>query len=244
MSFSELITKAVEKVIFSYVESVSKKYNISKDELLNLYRGVETNVPEVVAKPQPQNETSLGELNKLTKTELAAHCKARGLKTTGTKPELIERLTGNSVAKRPTTTTEKKTSIEKKSEEKPVIKGIANYIQAVQIKKNSFGNFEHSETGLIFDKTTHRVIGKQNASGKVDTLNDSDIEICNKYKFKYDIPENLDIGTKNKVTIDGLDDEVEDDDVIDEPEDLLEEEEELVDEGEDEDNEEEYFEDD
>jgi hypothetical protein len=182
----------------------------------------------------------------MNKNELIAHCKTKGLKTTGTKQELSERLTGG--APPAPAEKEKKTSTSKSKAqpvEPTVVRSIQSSIQTVQIKKNSFGNYEHPDTGLVFDRLNQKAIGKQNKSGKIDSLTDEDIETCNKYKFKYDIPENLNLGVKNSVAIEGLEEEeeIDDDDgadIINEAEELLEEEE-LEDDG---GAEEEFFEDD
>lgn len=255
MSFSELLNKAVQSVVVSFIDVVSSEYSIPKDDLLNLFNGDSKVSAKSKTKVQPSTELDKGivvakselklqpsaELNKLNKNELIAHCKAKGLKTTGTKQELIDRLTNG--ASTPVAVPEKK--VQKKSSEPPVITKVQNTIQTVQIKKNSFGNFEHSESGLVFDKVSQKVIGKQNASGKVDSLTDEDIEVCNKYKFSYQVPENLNVGVKNSVAIEGLDEEEDEDDgtdIINEAEELLEEDEELLEE--DEGGEEEFYEDD
>jgi hypothetical protein len=231
MSFSELLNKAVNSIVVSFIDTLSKKYDIPKEDLISIFNG--TSDPKTVVENKIVSEVKLqpsDELNKMNKNELIAHCKTKGLKTTGTKQELIERLTGGNVA---STVTEKKTTKSNTNqpvEEKPVLKNIQSTIQTVQIKKNSFGNFEHPDTGLVFDRINQKVIGKQNKNGNIDTLTDEDVELCNKYKFKYDIPENLNNGVKNSISIEGLDEEDEDDegeDIINEAEELLEEEEEL-----------------
>ena len=116
------------------------------------------------------------------------------------------------------------------TEETKVIKQVQSTIQSVQIKKNAFSNFEHVETGLVFDRITQKVIGKQNKNGKIDPLTDDDIEVCNKFKFRYDVPENLNSNSKNAVAIEGLDDDedTEAGDIVNEAEDLIEEEEEEI----------------
>jgi hypothetical protein len=253
MSFSELLTKAVNSVVVSFIDTVSKRYDISKDELVQIFNGdVKNKVeskPSEVSKKTTEPVVALqpsDELNKMNKNELIAHCKTKGLKTTGTKQELIDRLTCG--APPVASEKEKKTSPSKTKTppvEPTVVRGIQSSIQTVQIKKNSFGNYEHPDTNLVFDRVNQKAIGKQNKSGKIDSLTDEDIETCNKYKFKYDIPENLNLGVKNSVAIEGLEEEeeIDDDDgadIINEAEELLEEEE-LEDDG---GAEEEFFEDD
>ena len=93
-------------------------------------------------------------------------------------------------------------------------------------------------TGLIFDQASHKVIGKQNKNGTIDQLTDDDIETCNKYKFPYVLPQNLNSNSKNSASVEGLDDDEEDVevDVINETEELLDEEEdELLEEGDEDD---------
>lgn len=236
MSFSELLTKAVESVVASFIDAVSLEYSIPKDNLLKLFNGEKKAMAQpkqTEMHPKQSDSPKLqpsSELNKLNKNELIAHCKAKGLKTTGTKQELIDRLTnGAAPEKKPLSTA----AVPKKQVDPPVINKLQSAIQTVQIKKNAFGNFEHSETGLIFDKNSQKVIGRQSSGGKVDSLTDDDIELCNKYKFKYDIPENLNTGGKNAVAIEGLDEEEDEDDstdIINEAEELLEEDEELLEE--------------
>jgi len=47
--------------------------------------------------------------------------------------------------------------------------------------------YVHHETGLIFDPVSKKVIGKNDGS----SLDSNDIEICNQYKFSYDMPKML-----------------------------------------------------
>ena len=100
-------------------------------------------------------------------------------------------------------------------------------IGIIQIKRNQFGNFEHFETGLVFSKLDKKVIGKQNEDGTITELTKNDIEICNKFKFKYTIPENL----NNKDVEESESDEEGDSDVDDE----------IIEEIEEEHTEEDYF---
>ncbi len=82
---------------------------------------------------------------------------------------------------------------------KPVIKKLVANIPVISIHKNQFGNFEHAETGFILNKS-HRVIGKQNPNGSIDELSSEDIDMCNKYKFLFVLPNNLD----KKLTLDNV----------------------------------------
>ena len=93
----------------------------------------------------------------------------------------------------------------------------------------------HEETSLVFNNKTQKVYGKQNPDGTVSDLTPEDINLCNKYKFSYYIPDNLDKKSNMKdVELKELDDEDE----------LEEEVEEEYDEYEEEEEEEEIYEDD
>ena len=58
------------------------------------------------------------------------------------------------------------------------------------LKKNEYGNYEHKDTGFVFDPQTKEVVGKQEKD-KVINLKLSDIEVCNQYGFKFKMPERL-----------------------------------------------------
>jgi hypothetical protein len=89
--------------------------------------------------------------------------------------------------------------------------------QNQNLRKNKFGNFEHFETGLVFQSETETVYGKQNENGKVDILTDDDIEQCKKFKFNYKLPDNLNTNKDlNNIKIDEVEDEDEDDEDEDE----------------------------
>lgn len=231
MAFSQVLFDSVNKVVDSFLDKVSSKFDISKDELNKLWSSNESvNVSANVSANATKVNTipASSELSKLTRNELSAQCKARGLKASGTKQELLDRLTGGS-ASAPVEVVPTKTKKSKKVAEEPkkVINAIQSTIKAVELKKNKFGNFEHSETGFVFDRGSHEVVGKQSDDGKVMPLVEDDIEQCNKFKFKYIIPENLNSKNSKVVVEDILDDEEE---VIEEEEEeeLLEEEEEVL----------------
>lgn len=58
--------------------------------------------------------------------------------------------------------------------------------QAMQlhITVNEFGNYEHKPTGLLFNKETKVVYGRQ-VGNSIKTLSHADVENCNKFKFTY-----------------------------------------------------------
>ena len=217
--------QSFDNIVRSYISVVSKKYKISESDLIDLWTG---NSSSSTSSNQPDPL-----LMKMTKKELEQLCKTRNLKVTGTKTELIERLMETNSKTDKTDLTQ--TSITKKLVEK---------IPKIEIKKNKFGNYEHLETSLVFDNNAQKIYGKQNPDGSISDLTPEDIDLCNKYKFSYVIPMNLDKKLNiNDVKVDELDEEEElDEDEFEEEE--VEEEDDDDDDDEIEVEEEEFYDDD
>ena len=233
MSFSDLIISTVNKAVDSFIEQVADKYNINGQELRSLWNGNQTKTQTQV-KPKKTVETEKvteaapaltnnSELSGLKKPELVALCKTRGLSSTGTKEEMIARLTGGGAPAKKKSPP--KPAKETKVDVKPVVKSVQTKIEPFKVSKNSFGNHEHASTGLVLDKDTKKIIGTQNPKGHIDPLTDEGIEICNKYKLQYVLPENL--NTKKATVVEELPDEDEEDvgEDIEDIEDNLEEDE-------------------
>ena len=217
MSLNQSVTESVNKAIDSFIDKISSKYDLDIDDLKNIWNGKST----TKTKSQEIPELDQDQLLKAKKPELQAMCRQRGVKSTGTKVQLIGYLLGKEV---PTTT--KKTPTPKKTKAtpsiKPVIKNIQSSLPTITIRRNQFDNHEHPETSFIFNSKTRKVIGKQNDNGDIDDLTPGDIDMCNKWKFEYDLPSNLDGKDKlNDIKIDELEDE--DDIVIEEEEDDIQE---------------------
>lgn len=56
----------------------------------------------------------------------------------------------------------------------------------ISIRKNAYGNFEHLETGFVFNKDTQKVFGRQEGD-KIIGLTRSDIEKCKEMKFQFEM---------------------------------------------------------
>lgn len=242
MSLSKTIIDTIENNIQLYISQVASKFNLDESELYKLWN----NTGEFTAKKssvsicKTTSEDILDpELMKLNKKELSDLCKAKNLPVSGTKADLIKRIVGNETNKGKSTTS--KTT----SKQPEVIKKLVEKIPTIQIRRNNFGNFEHAETSLLFNNTTKRAYGRQNEDGSVSELTPEDIDLCHKYKFAYDVPENLD----KKDNIDDEDDEeLDDEEVVEEDEELEDEQLEDLDDDEeeieDEEELEEYYDDD
>jgi hypothetical protein len=184
---------SINSTINNYISIISKKYNIKENELYEIWSG-----NSEISQTTSQNQ----ELEKLSKPELIEMCKSKKLKVSGSKNDLINRIILNE--------TQNKQQQVKTLEQQTVIKKLVEKIPKLEIKKNAFGNYEHKETSFIFDSKTQKVYGKQNQDGNIDELSSEDIDLCNKYKFSYLIPNNLDKKINIlDVKVDELDDDVE-----------------------------------
>jgi hypothetical protein len=254
-SFLKQFEGLINSTILEFCKKISINFpDLNEQELFSLWSGEKDSekqtsmavVPVVVKKSPPVLQTSEKSLEitkekivsgLTTKEMLTAMCKAKGLKVSGKKEELISRLldclTSSEVSssskeeqKLPTTssmTATKKNlpSVSIKKTPPPVIKSVSG--SDMKIKKNSFGNYEHLETHLIFDGNK-MVCGVQLADGLVASLTEQDIETCKKYKFSYNVPNNLNTAKSlDDIKVEDLDDdELNEEDLEDE---LVEEEE-------------------
>ena len=215
MSLTEIIQQSINDAITKYITTISNKFSIDKNELLKIWNN------DTVDKNKPiyddTKQKIVNSLSKLTKPELIELCKTKGLKTKGTKSELIETLSNDE---------NKKLTV--KSSDKITTKLIAK-IPSISIKRNKFDNFEHEETSFVFDNKEKKVYGKQNPDGSVSPLTKEDINLCNKYKFLFVTPDNLESknSVKNEDDLEDIDDEIndEEEDEEDELEEIEEEEE-------------------
>jgi hypothetical protein len=129
-----------------------------------------------------QNQTD-NDLSKLKLPELKALCKERKLPVSGTKAELIGRLTGNPQTKPP----KAKAKSQAPFLEKPVFQELLKNANRnpIVIKRNIHGNFEHSDTHLVFN-VEKKVIGVQSPDGTLLPLSIQDLEQVYKYHFDLD----------------------------------------------------------
>ena len=237
MSLNGVLEEAIEKVIQTFISNVSTKYNLDNDELNAIWTGnnKQSNTPKVVSFHEV--DVSPDFLLKCNKAELTALCKQKGCKCSGTKTDLMSRLLGKEDTKKAEDTKKPKTTSKKSTprEISPIEKKLVANIPNILVKRNKYNNYEHPETGLVFNNETKTVIGKQNKNGSVDDLSEDDIDQCNAFKFKFQIPTNLDSKSKLvDVKIEELDED-EGDDELEAEEELNEEdlnEEDLNEEGE------------
>ena len=234
MSFKETVFTSLNSIVTSYIENISKKYNIDVNELHTLWSNdtirTSDKSPAIVSS-NTDSALLASELDKMTKTELIELCRGKKLKVSGSKIQIIERIiNADKNQKEIPKTTEKNKPVGVTT----VMKKLIEKIPPLHIEKNSFGNFEHKETSFVFDNKTQKVFGKQKTDGSVSELTAEDINICNKFKFSFVIPNNLDKKINLlDVKVDELDDDFEIEDELDDDEefeDLEDEDEEELDE--------------
>ena len=217
MSLRATLIEAIDRAVNTYIDTIANDYNLNRNELQKLWNET-TNTQTVtkVQKPKVQvvevevkEDVEYDQLMKAKKPELVAMCKTRGLKCSGNKSVLIERLLG----KEPTTT--KKSAAPKKKtkaavKQAPVIKRLlSTTVSEIVLRENNFGNIVHVPTSFVFDDRK-QVIGVQNDDGSIDELDEENIEQCKKYKFDYVLPDNLDLHTNlDDVEVEELDDDSE-----------------------------------
>lgn len=234
MSLREKLFENIETQINIYIETISREYNIDKNELLRFWssnslpKKQETNPVKTNILKIDMEDVSLERLYKSNKEELKALCKNKGYKCTGTKEVLIARLSGqenkksDSEKKQPATKVEKKqpaTKVERITERNDAVKKLISNVSIVPIRTNKFGNFEHPETSLVFDRPSDSVIGKQQDDGTISELSEDDIEQCKRFKFKYKLPNNLDKKDNNKNNIKETEVEINEEETDEIPED-------------------------
>ena len=234
MSLSLTLTEAIDEVVQTFITRVSSKYKIDNTELTCLWRGDDVKTKKSSPTKSAESSESTAEIDhdvllKCNKAELVALCKAHGHKCSGAKSVLMGRLLGKeaNVENPKAKGKSKKTKAAQAAAVKatPIAKKLTANIPNILIRRNKYNNYEHPETGLVFDNDTKIVIGKQNDDGSVDPLTEDNIDQCNAFKFKFKIPSDLDQkSTLAEVKVDELSDEEEEDLDIEEEE---EEEEEL-----------------
>ena len=236
MSIKQTVIKAIDQAVMEYIDQVAAKYFLNKDDLLRDWEGEQSH-PTTPPQPPTPTETlpSTQELLKCSVAELKALCKQRNLPVSGTKAKLVSLLAESN--KSPDVSVEPpKKAAPPKEKTSAILKKVADITPTVAIRRNKWGNHEDPSTSFVFDKKTKKVMGKQNEDGSIDLLTKEDINICNKHKYDFIPPENLDHNVR--LQDEEVDELVEDDeDEVIESEEELDEEELLVDDEDEEDEE-------
>ena len=143
------------------------------------------------AKEFVSNETPMG---KLTVDKLKEMCRAKNLKVTGKKADLVQRLENPAAPEnRAGNTTRKKKSLFKPKDVTKIVEKPRGPISKLAVRKNAEGYYVHLETHLVFDPKSQKAVGRWK-DGQVKWLTKHDVEVCIKLGVSYELPENLDLG--------------------------------------------------
>lgn len=242
MSHCTLLIENINTAVTGFCKEISSTYDIKYEELVNIWNNdnytknkSDNSIKKIKEGPYEQ----VSDILVATTAVLKSMCKKHGLKQSGKKDELINRLL-NKPEDTPVEKPVKKIQNKNLKEDNiQVIKKMKSEVSSFRLRKNKWGNIWHQETSLVFDPDSEKVYCKQLEDGTTVNLSPDDIETCNKYKFSYDIPENLDEGKNvlDEINIEEVDDEdnddedyvieeeiIESDDDYDDDEEIIEEE--------------------
>jgi len=216
------------------------------DDELDLTSPPEDEVKEEKKSGTPKkSEFTYKELSVLKVPALKDWLRKKGLKVSGKKEDLINRLLGletksgaatvklggevKKVKRVPKAKTPKAAAAKFDNSVKKLIAKLNDkqYLQvsSLSIRKNKYNNFEHQQTGLVFHPESMMVNSRQK-DGKLVPLTKADIELCIKHNLPFEVPENMNIGMK--AVQDKNLEELNDDDFHEESEDEEEEEEDVM----------------
>jgi hypothetical protein len=237
MSFGSNLNDSIQSVVQKYLTRISNEYKIPLDELSKLWKNEEPKreakvtfnmsenksishepkaKPKTKAKPKVDEVSTredghtLTSLKKILKKGLIEMCKKEKLRHTGGKEELLCRLLGTVYVKK-----EKVNKNESREERRDVISKLIKSKKNTAIRKNAHNNYEHIATGLVFDRVSKEVYARQGDDGTLIGLTEDDIDECNRYKFQFRLPDNLDTVNLEDIKIEGMEgveDEKEEDD--------------------------------
>lgn len=209
------MNEKLNNYIEMFIEEIGNVYSIEINDLRNLSKDIVMEVTNSVTEENKEKSKILdiNRISSMNKVELTVMCKELGLKVSGKKEELIKRILDHKCASsysfpeskeskenkeitKTNTKTKTKTSENKKNkkEDNEEKKGPFSRFKdiIIKVRKNNFGNFEHLDTGLVFNKDDKNVIGKQcRQTGKILPLTGKDILLCKENKFDYVIPYDL-----------------------------------------------------
>jgi hypothetical protein len=201
IQIAEIAESWVADKMDNYIQKVAKVYSLPLEDLRNIARGVSVG---------NKSETVIEEkrLLKLKKKELQDKCKELGCRTTGNKSDLVARIVSA------TSGSSEKSDQDRKPPE-------------IKANKNAQGNYVYD--GLVIDKGTKMVVGRELKDGSIGSLRRVDIDKCHQHKLKFAIP--INISEEEKVQ-ENEEEEIEDN-VEEEDEEVEEEDEEAEEEDED-----------
>lgn len=212
--FNEKLDDFLSKL---HAEQNIKERALTKEEMYEIWANASKS--PVKAKSPPRGDvrkTKSPQLTSMNVAELKAMCKQHGLRVSGKKGDLIARLAEVlSEPKEEETKEEEEVEIDEDSPKaSPRPRKTKLKSREFTIRPNAWGNFEHPETRLVFDRTDKIAIGTQQDDGTIDNLTPSDIENCKKFGFNWTVPEKLESKKEVKIASEADDDDEESEELI------------------------------
>jgi len=212
-----MVRKNLIPIIDTFLEEVSKRFKIAlpfvQKNFFYLPKTKDLSKKNSKLFEQALNFISEEPDMKMTADKLKAMCKAKGLKTSGKKLDLVARIQAPKDSDKAKATRKRKPLFRALSV-RPVIDTLKSAQSSLAIRKNDKGFYVDEKSKLVFNPVTKRVMGwwdDRSDDYQVRFLNDDKIQICKELRVPYDIPENLDLGII-KVNDKVLDEELGDDD--------------------------------
>jgi hypothetical protein len=240
-SLTTAINTCISQAIDELADRIASQFSIEKSEILSLWNdNVESSIAvSETAKSTPAPKKPSVPRKKTASSSDDKKCEHIFLKgknpgsvcgrkvceesTTGKycKNHLVNETKSEETTKKPAAP-KKSVSVSKKEAkevETPVVKQLQEEVPVYKVKLNKWRNYEHQGTGLLFDRKTSEVYGRQQADGSVAALTADDILTCKKLGVSFRMPENI---TSNEEEKQEEEEEVE----LEEEEEEVEEEEE------------------
>lgn len=147
--------------ISKYIELVATQYSLDVKELTDLW--------------EDQNPINYMALKVDTLKEM---CRKKGLKLTGTKKDLVARLTNPSADdQKPSKGAKTKKASQKKDEDAGIIRSIIKQT-TVNIRRNAFDQYVDPETQYVFNEVSMSVTGHRDPNGTVTPLTAKQMRDC------------------------------------------------------------------
>lgn len=193
------LTHTLASSITMFIDQLNKTYDFETDHALKdlwlatLEQGKLIRQTNIMDDDSSEEKISIKdnkeELLKLKRTELVERCKSLHLPCSGKKEVLIERILAGANNTTPiikkNASSGSRNSKSKKKKMIPILFKLMKNRKSIDIHRNNYGHFEHTETGFIIDEKTHHVVGKQ-VGGTVVKLNEQDYALCKECGFDFD----------------------------------------------------------
>jgi hypothetical protein len=152
---------------------------------------------------------------KSTLIQLKSVCARQGLKTGGTKQELLTRLCNPTL---PENKSKSKKSIYKGTSIDKILEKLKGPTSGLCIRKNAEGFYVHPESSIVFDPVTGKAYGRW-LDEQIKSMTVKEILFCQQAGIPFELPENLDLGII-KVIDPKLIEELGEDDFKEDPNDI------------------------